>query len=129
MTGNVNQESMVKEEDLCYRSTSNIVLFTDLFLEMEECMLFCEKLPNTRSPSVTTDQKLLNVMEVLEQMITNPATGIRYPGVISNSYWMPSQIGRLRDNGLIFTPQSLQILKVLQPASQAVDEQRTVQLL
>ena len=76
VTGNINQESMVTEEDLCYHSSSNIVLFTDTFIDWEECMFFCGKLPNTRSPSVATDNELLDLMKELE----------RYEG---QNYWIP----------------------------------------
>ena len=67
---------MVTEEDLCYHSSSNIVLFTDTFIDWEECMFFYGKLPNTRSPSVATDNELLDLMKELE----------RYEG---QNYWIP----------------------------------------
>ena len=89
VTGNVNQESMVKEEDLCHTPPSNIVLFTDKFFEWEECMLFCEKFPNTRAPSVATEKDLLNLMKAMERIMFDPETGSRYQGVISNAYWIP----------------------------------------
>ena len=79
VTGNINQESMVKEEGLCYRPVSNIVLFTDIFVEWEECMLFCEKFPNTRAPSVGTKKEFLDVMRAVERIVIDSSTG----------YWIP----------------------------------------
>ena len=89
VTGNVNQESIVNEEDLCYRPASNIVIFTDLFLGMEECMFFCEKLPDTRAPSVASDKEFLDVMRAAEKILIDPATGNLYPGALSYAYWLP----------------------------------------
>ena len=89
VTGNVNQESIIKKEDLCFQPSSNIVLFTDLFLEWEECMLFCQKFPNTRSPSVASDKEFLDVMKAVERIIIDPATGTEYPGVLGGGYWIP----------------------------------------
>ena len=89
VTGNINRESRVKEEDLCYHPTSNIVLFTDLFLDWEECMAFCKKFPNTRSPSVASDKEFLDKMRALERIIMDPVAGEHYPGVISPGFWIP----------------------------------------
>ena len=89
ITGNINLESVVKEEDLCLRSTSNLVLFTDLFYDWEECMLFCEKFPHTRAPSVATEKKFLEVMTTVEKIIHHPETGILNQGVPSYAYWIP----------------------------------------
>ena len=88
VTGNVNQESIVKEEDLCYRSRSNMVLFTDIFPDWEECMLVCEKLPNSRSPSVASDTELLDVMGAVSRITIDPETGDKHPGVISVFHWI-----------------------------------------
>ena len=89
ITGNINLESVVKEEDLCLRSTSNLVLFTDLFYDWEECMLFCEKFPHTRAPSVATEKKFLEVMTTVEKIIHHPETGTLNHGVPSYAYWIP----------------------------------------
>jgi hypothetical protein len=89
VTGNINQMSVVKEEDLCYRSSSNIVVFTDAFLDWEECMFFCEKLPSTRSPSVTSDKEFLDLMKAVERIIIDPATGTTKPGIFEGAYWIP----------------------------------------
>ena len=89
VTGNIDQESVVKEEDICYRSTSTIVLFTDIFLEWEECMFFCEKLPNTRAPSVATKKKFLDMIRAVDRIIFDPVTGNMYPGSIGSAYWIP----------------------------------------
>ena len=89
VTGNIDHDSIVKKEDLCYRSTSNILMFTDKFLDWEECMLFCEKLPNTRSPSVASEKELLNVMRAAEKPFIDPETGIFNAGVFGAAYWIP----------------------------------------
>ena len=49
VTGDIDQKSVVEKEDLCNRSTSNIVVFPGSFVDWEDCMLFCQKFPNTRS--------------------------------------------------------------------------------
>ena len=89
ITGNVDQKSVVKEEHLCFSPKSKIVLFTDLFLDWEECMFFCEKFPSTRSPSVGSDKELLELMKAVERIIMDPATGNIYPGVQGGAYWIP----------------------------------------
>ena len=89
MTGNVSQESIVKKEDLCHSSTSNIVLFTENFLEWEECMFFCAKLPNTRSPSISSEEEFLDMMGTVDKIIHDPETGNLNPGVPAISYWIP----------------------------------------
>ena len=89
MTGNVSQESIVKKEDLCHSSTSNIVLFTENFLEWEECMFFCAKLPNTRSPSISSEEEFLDMMGTVDKIIHDPETGNLNPGVPGISYWIP----------------------------------------
>ena len=95
VTGNIDQESMVKEEDLCYRSASNIVMFTDQFLDWEECMLFCEKLPNSRSPSVASEEQFLDVMKAIERITIDPAIGNEYPGSLFGAYWLPVTDSRI----------------------------------
>ena len=91
ITGNVDKESTVKEEDICFRAPSNIVMFTDYFLEWEECMLLCEKLPDARAPSVTSDNEFLELMKATSRIIVDPATGNFYPGCVSGggAYWIP----------------------------------------
>ena len=89
LTGNVDQESIVKQADLCYHPTSNIVLFMDVFLDWEECMFFCEKLPNTRSPSVKSEKEFLDLMRTIKKITIDPETGNEYPGVIFGGYWIP----------------------------------------
>ena len=49
VTGDIDQKSVVEKEDLCNRSTSNIVVFPGSFVDWEDSMLFCQKFPNTRS--------------------------------------------------------------------------------
>ena len=75
-TGNINQKSMVIEEDLCHSPASYIVVFTDIFNDWEECMLFCEKFPHTRAPAVATEKEFLEVMTAVENIIHHPETGI-----------------------------------------------------
>ena len=113
VTGRVNQMSVIKEEDLCYRSTSNIVLFTDIFLEWKECMLFCEKLPKTRAPSVATEKKFLDMMKAIDRIIFDPATGNRNPGVIGAAYWIPVTDRKIEGQWVDFySSDSLDILGV-----------------
>ena len=88
VTGYIDQESIVKKEDMCYQPTSNIVLFTDIFLEWEECMLFCEKFPNTRAPSVASDKEFLDVMRATERIVIDPETGYEWDGKVTG-YWIP----------------------------------------
>ena len=68
VTGYINQETTIKEEALCFQPRSNLVLFTAKFVDWEDCMLFCEKFPNTRSPSVRTDKELLEMMRAVKRI-------------------------------------------------------------
>ena len=56
---------------------------------MEECMFFCEKLRDTRAPSVASDKEFLDVMRAVEKILIDPATGDLYPGALSHAYWLP----------------------------------------
>ena len=102
VTGNVDQNSTVKKEDLCYSSISNIVLFTDIFHNWEECMLFCEKFPSTRSPSVASEKEFLAVMRAVERILIDPETGNLNPGVLSYGYWIPVTDSRIEGKWVDF---------------------------
>ena len=52
-------------------------------------MLFCVKLPNTRSPSVASEKEFLDVLRVVEKIIHDPLSGNLNPGVVSYAYWIP----------------------------------------
>ena len=113
ITGNIRQESVVKEEDLCLRSTSNIVLFTDFFYDWEECMLFCEKFPNTRAPSVASEKEFLDVMRAVEKIIHDPQTGNLNPGAVSYAYWIPITDSKIEGEWVDFyTSDSVNIMGV-----------------
>ena len=102
VTGNTNFESTVKKDDLCYRSASKIVLFTDLFFNMEECMFFCEKFPNTRAPSVSSEKEFLDLMKATDRIIIDPETGNDNPGVEGGAYWIPVTDSRVEGQWVDF---------------------------
>ena len=52
-------------------------------------MFFCEKLPDTRSPSVATEKKFNDTLRAVSRIIFDPLTGQLYPGSLSGAYWIP----------------------------------------
>ena len=114
VTGNIDVDEMVNKEDLCYHSPSKVVLFTDPFLEWEECMFFCEKLPYTRSPSVASNKEFLHVFRVLEKVMIDPVTGKLNPGIPSYGYWIPVTDSMIEGQWVDFyTSDPVDILDVL----------------
>ena len=86
ITGSVDQETVDKELELCYR-WSSIVLFTDWFLQWEECMMFCPKLQRARSPLTETVAQSIAVMNAVSELVYIPGTKIMYPGVLCPAIW------------------------------------------
>ena len=52
ISGSVDERTIEKDTELCHKESTNIVLFTDIFVEWEECMLFCSKIQKARAPAM-----------------------------------------------------------------------------
>ena len=87
--GNVDETSADKEMELCHTESSNIVLFTSIFVEWEECMLFCPKMQRARAPLIETTDESVSVMNAVQKVTYIPGTKKTYPGVLSGVFWIP----------------------------------------
>ena len=89
ITGRVDTvETVDKEMELCHRESSNIVLFTDIFVKWEECMMFCPKMQRARSPLIETTAQSLAVRKTVKKIVYIPGTDNKYPGVESFAFWI-----------------------------------------
>ena len=80
---------------------------------MKDCMLFCEKLPNTRAPLVASDKEFLDVMRAAIMILIDPATGSLYPGALNHAYWLPVTYSKIeRQWNDFYTSEPVDILGV-----------------
>ena len=83
------REDQVKLDNIC-QENSNIFVLTEEFPSQQDCMLACPKFGECRVPDVGTKSLSQSVLEEVKQLITQPETSQRFPGIPSSSVWIPA---------------------------------------
>ena len=87
ISGNV-QQGVVSQEELCQIDLSSMVMLTDVFPIWEDCMSFCRKLRQARSPMMRTYAQFESLLQWLDDKTLNPETKEFYPGVLGGAHWI-----------------------------------------